>query len=241
MRSHTGQRTDLPVLPGTIERIAGADLTDAWDCNVYVVHGRERAVLVDAGAGRASFPVPDAVDCVILTHLHADHAAGARRLGERGLPVLAEAWTAEGLAAGDEERSGLRRAREWGMYPRDQRLGAWPDVASIEDGTTLDLGGCTIEVVETPGHSLGHISLLVHAERRSLIAGDIVFPGGTISLQVQPDCSIDSIWQSIERLRALEPDALYAGHLEPVPTDATAHLDAALAEFRAGRVPPDHP
>jgi hydroxyacylglutathione hydrolase len=227
--------------PGTIEQVAGSDLTGAWDCNVYVVYGRDRAVLVDAGAGRAPFPVPAAVDCVILTHLHADHAAGARRLGELGLPILAESWTADGLAAGDEERSGLRRARDWGMYPPDQRLDAWPDVATIEDGTTLDLGDCTVEIIETPGHSLGHISLLVEAERRSLIAGDIVFPGGTISLQVQPDCSIDSIWQSIERVRALEPVALYSGHLEPVLADAATHLDAALEAFRAGRVPPDHP
>ena len=227
--------------PGTIERIAGSDLTDAWDCNVYVIYGRDRAILVDAGAGRVHFPIPDAVDSVILTHLHADHAAGASRLGELGLSILAESWTAEGLAVGDEDRAGLRRAREWGMYPPDQRLEAWPAVTMINDGTIIDLGECTVEVVETPGHSLGHVSLLVEAKQRSLIAGDIVFPGGTISLQVQPDCSIDSIWGSIERIRALEPDALYAGHLEPVLTDAVVHINAALEAFRNGRVPPDHP
>jgi hydroxyacylglutathione hydrolase len=228
-------------VPGTIERIAGANLTDAYDCNVYAIYGRDRAVLVDAGGGRVPIAVPPEVDSVILTHLHADHAAGARALGERGLRILAHPWTAEGLAVGDEERSGLARARSWGMYLPDQRLDAWPDVGTIDDGDELDLGDCRVTVVATPGHAAGHISLLVEARTRSLIAGDIVFPGGTISLQIMPDCSIDSIWQSIEQVRVLEPDALYAGHLAPVTSGAISHLDSALEAFRAGRIPPDHP
>jgi hydroxyacylglutathione hydrolase len=225
----------------TIERIAGAGLTDALDCNVYAIHGRDRSVLVDAGAGRVPLDVPDAVDAVILTHLHADHAAGAQALGRRGLAVLAHPWTAEGLATGDEERSGLARARGWGMYPPDQTLPAWSDVQTLDDGAAIDLGGCRIEVVETPGHADGHISLLVEeGGRRSLIAGDLVFPGGTISLQVMPDCSIEAIWHSIERVRELAPDALYAGHLAPVTSGALEHLDKALAVFGTGFVPPSH-
>jgi glyoxylase-like metal-dependent hydrolase (beta-lactamase superfamily II) len=127
------------------------------------------------------------------------------------------------------------------MYLPDQRLDAWPAVETIDDGAELDLGDCRVTVVATPGHAAGHISLIVEARRRSLVAGDLVFPGGTISLQIMPDCSIDSIWQSIEQVRLLEPDALYAGHLAPVTSGATSHLDAALEAFRAGRIPPDHP
>jgi glyoxylase-like metal-dependent hydrolase (beta-lactamase superfamily II) len=223
-----------------VERIAGADLTDAYDCNVYVIYGRDRAVMVDAGSGRASLNVPSEVDTVILTHLHADHAAGARALGARGLRILAHPWTAEGLAHGDEERAGLARARAWGMYPPEQRLEPWPEVESVDDGASFDLGGCRVEVVATPGHASGHISLLVESGKRALVAGDLVFPGGTISLQVMPDCNIDAIWQSIERVRELEPDELHAGHLAPVESGAVSHLDRALAAFRTGRIPPDH-
>ena len=99
-----------------------------------------------------------------------------------------------------------------------------------------------MDVVETPGHAAGHLSLLVTAEdgRRSLIAGDLVFPGGTISLQVMPDCDIETLWQSIERVRPFEPDALYAGHLDPVEQGASGHVEAALQAFRSGRIPPDH-
>jgi hydroxyacylglutathione hydrolase len=224
-----------------IERIAGAGISDALDCNVYAIHGRDRSVLIDAGAGRTPLAVPERADAVILTHLHADHAAGAQALGRRGLAVLAHPWTAEGLARGDEQRSGLARARGWGMYPADQTLPAWPDVETIEDGAVIDLGDGRITAVATPGHADGHISLLVEDDGvRSLIAGDLVFPGGTISLQVMPDCSIEAIWHSIERVRALAPEALYAGHLEPVTTGARDHLDKALAVFATGFVPPSH-
>jgi glyoxylase-like metal-dependent hydrolase (beta-lactamase superfamily II) len=226
--------------PGTVERIAGADLTDPYDCNVYVIYGRDRAVMVDAGGGRAPLKVPPAVDTVILTHLHADHASGARALGARGLRILAHPWTAEGLAAGDEERAGLTRARAWGVYPPDQRLEPWAAVECIDDGASLDLGGCRVDVVATPGHASGHISLMVESRERSLVAGDLVFREGTISLQVMPDCNIDAIWQSIERVRELEPERLYAGHLTPVESGAVSHLDLALTAFRAGRIPRDH-
>jgi glyoxylase-like metal-dependent hydrolase (beta-lactamase superfamily II) len=228
--------------PGTIERIAGADLTDALDCNVYVVYGRDEALLVDTGTGRASFDVPTEVATAIVTHLHADHSAGAAALARAGLVILAHPWTAAGLMSGDEERAGLDRARTWGMYPSDQRLEPCPHVRAIDDGLRLDLGGCVVHVVSTPGHSSGHLSLLVESDddRRSLVAGDLVFPGGTISLQVMPDCHIESLWQSIEQVRAFEPDALYAGHLAPVENDATSHLDSALAEFRSGRIPRSH-
>jgi hypothetical protein len=55
-----------------------------------------------------------------------------------------------------------------------------------------------------------------------------------------PDCSIESIWQGIETVRQLEPDGLYAGHLDPVERDAISHLDAALSAFQTGRIPPSH-
>jgi hydroxyacylglutathione hydrolase len=229
-------------VPGKVERIAGADLTDPLDCNVYVVYGRDKALLVDTGTGRVPLDVPPEVAMVIVTHLHADHSAGAAALAREGLALLAHPWTAAGLMSGDEERAGLDRARAWGMYPSDQRLEPCPDVTTIDDDARIDLGGCAVHVVFTPGHSSGHLSLQVEGEggRRSLVAGDLVFPGGTISLQVMPDCHIESLWQSIERVRTFEPDALYAGHLLPVENDATSHIDIALAGFRSGRVPRSH-
>ena len=228
--------------PGSVELVAGSHLTDPYDCNAYVIWGEGEAILVDAGVGRLPLEFPPEVRTVVVTHLHADHAGGAAALARRGLRVLAHPWTAEGLAAGDEVRAGLERARGWGMYPSDLRLEPCEAVEPVTDGSVFDLGGCSVRVVDTPGHADGHLSLLVERQDggRALVAGDLVFPGGTISLQVMPDCSIDSIWRSIERVREFEADALYAGHLGPVEQGALGDLDLALSAFRSGRIPPSH-
>src|SRR5690348_5940925 len=97
----------------------GPLITDRWDCNMYVVRGRDRAVVIDAGAGRSSIPVPADADTLLLTHLHLDHSGGAQRLAALGVTVLGHSLTADGLARGDEVRAGLAQSKTRGFYPPD--------------------------------------------------------------------------------------------------------------------------
>ena len=216
----------------------GPRLTADSDCNYYLVRGRKRAVLVDCGSGEQAVAVPAGVDAVLLTHLHLDHAGGAAALSRAGLEIFAHPWTAEGLRTGDEERAGLVLARGIGSYPPDARLAPCP-VRDLEDGAMIDLGGLTLTALATPGHSDGHHSYLALDEEghRTLLAGDLVFADGRIVLQAIPDCRIDLLWESLERARATEPDALAPGHGRVVEHDAVAHLDVALAAFAAGGLP----
>ena len=224
-----------------IQRVAGGALgpllTSRWDGSAYVVRGRDRAVLIDAGAGLPPLEPPPGVDELLLTHLHLDHAGGAAALADRGLRVRAHPWTTEGLRAGDEERAGLTTARH--LYPVDARLRACP-VDDLLPDTTLDLGGCTVTAIDTPGHADGHLAFLVvePSGHRTLLAGDLVFAGGRVALQELPDCRPAALEASLRRVRALAPDRLLAGHGEPVERGAVAHLDLALAAFAAGELPP---
>lgn len=227
-----------------IERIGGGALgpllTDPFDGSFYVVRGRRRAILVDTGCGRRALRPPADVDTVLLTHLHLDHAGGAAALGAAGLRVLAHPWTAQALRTGDEERAGLLTAREQGIYPPDLRLKACPSVEDLDGGAVLDLGGGRLHVLDTPGHSDGHLAFLVEGSdgRRVLLAGDLVFAGGRVVLQALPDCRPERLRASLEQVRTLGPDALLAGHGEAVEHGATAHIDAALRHFEAGALPP---
>jgi hydroxyacylglutathione hydrolase len=226
-----------------IERIGGGalgpPLSDPWDCSCYLVRGSRRAVVVDAGAGRVPLTVPSDADALLLTHLHLDHAGGAAGLGAAGLRVLAHPWTAAGLHTGDEERAGLVAARAQGVYPPDARLVPFAGVEPLEDGAVIDLGDGLVHAIDTPGHSEGHLAFLVDdGSRRTLLAGDLVFAGGRVVLQDLPDVSAERLRASLERVRALRPAALLAGHGAPVEASAGAHIEAALRCFENGRLPP---
>jgi hydroxyacylglutathione hydrolase len=217
----------------------GPRISDDWDCNVYMVRGDRRSILVDAGCGRVPLTAPDGVDAVLLTHLHLDHSGGAAALASQGLRVLAHPWSAAGLRQGDEDRAGLTAARNHGFYPADSRLRALPAAEDMVDGTEIDLGGVTVVAVETPGHADGHLAFLVSSDDgpTTLLAGDLCFPGGSVVLQPLPDCRLDRLWDSLCRVRALAPDDLAAGHGMPAPGAACGSLDTAIAAFAGGAIP----
>jgi glyoxylase-like metal-dependent hydrolase (beta-lactamase superfamily II) len=233
-----GAAIDTPGIHLVGGGVLGPGITDDWDCNYYVARGRERAVLVDCGAGRTDIAVPPDVDAVLLTHLHLDHAGGAAALARRGLRIFAHPWTAEGLRAGDEERAGLAYARAEGFYPADARLEAC-EVDDLDASAELDLGGLVLTALATPGHSGGHYAFLAEDEtgRRTLLGGDLVFAGGAVVLQPLPDCDADALRESLERARSAAPDALAAGHGPVVTSAAVEHIEIALAAFAAGGLP----
>src|SRR5438309_7277001 len=68
----------------------GFDLTDAYDCHVYLVDGGDELALIDVGAGIGAEAIvenvrrdgfdPSLIGHLILTHGHADHAGAAARM-----------------------------------------------------------------------------------------------------------------------------------------------------------------
>jgi len=98
----------------------------------------------------------------------------------------------------DPEKIRADAAREWqANAPQDlppagsleERVRAWRHEAAratadrlVEDGDTIAVGGVTIEVVHTPGHTMDSVCLLVTDKRRSaqpwfVITGDTLFVG----------------------------------------------------------------
>src|SRR5579871_4331428 len=102
---------------------SGFDLTDALDCNAFLIDaGNGEWVLFDAGAGRSpthtnALLAADGIDKaairhLFLTHGHADHSGGARGWRDQlGLAVHAGRLTAPMIVAGDETAISLDRAR----------------------------------------------------------------------------------------------------------------------------------
>lgn len=145
------------------------------------------------------------VGLILLTHHHYDHSEVAEALAERkGCVVRA-------------------------LDP-DYCVGADP----LADDEVLDVGGLTIKVVATPGHTADSISLLL-PEERVLLSGDMVLGRGT-TVVAYPDGQLGPYFDSIERMRALvtagEVDAIWPAH-GPVLADAGGVLDYYLAHRRS--------
>lgn len=180
--------------------------------SAYIVVRGGEAAIVDTGmqnseldieAGLASLGVSwEAVGHVILTHRHPDH--------QGSLPaVLAAAPDAAGYAgAGDLATI---------TSPRP--------LISVGDGDKV----FDLEIIETPGHTPGHISVL-SADANLLIAGDALngSNGGVIGANPQytPDMATANL--SVIKLAGYQFDTVVFGHGDPVEGNAAA-LVAELA------------
>jgi hydroxyacylglutathione hydrolase len=206
--------------------------------NCWVLHaaGDRRALVVDPGDEpdrvRAAAAGLDVV-AVVLTHAHWDHVLGAGAAAALGAPVLAHAddapvwphelatldrlghWdagtaTADLLAAGHPLRP---EGRLW-----DGRIDA-----PLVDGQVLTVGPLAIEVLHTPGHTPGGVSLHVEGH---LLTGDTLFPGGP-GLTGWPLSHFPTIMRSVRRLAALPAaTAVHPGHGPSTTVGAERpHLD----------------
>jgi hydroxyacylglutathione hydrolase len=172
--------------------------------HAYIVMG-ERVCLVDTGPAGGEQRICDAlarlgkspedVDLVVNTHEHPDHIGGNaffRRSSAPRFACHAEAvrWI-ETLDVQYKERP------IYGFYG----LAGEPVHIHrhLHDGETIDLGGGTsLQVIFTPGHSPGSISLFCLQER-ALIVGDALQPVDGLPLYVDPS----KTRASLERLMGL--------------------------------------
>jgi hydroxyacylglutathione hydrolase len=205
----------------------------AWAFNVYVMG----TVVVDAATRRAAGRIGAALDGVdvtahAVTHGHCDHqGSSAALVARRGVPFWAPAVEAAALASGDVGPLGPSNVvTRWQL-----RNWAGPGVAAareLREGDELDAG---FVVLDTPGHSPGHLSFW-REEDRTLIAGDVLFGRHPITgrpgLHEPPArFTIDPARNraQIRRLAELRPKVMVFGHGRPWrDPDALARFADAL-------------
>jgi hydroxyacylglutathione hydrolase len=218
----------------------GFDLSDAYDCHVFLIDGGDELAVVDTGAGmgaerilenvRADGFDPARIRQIVLTHAHVDHAGGVARLkGMLDNPaVLASAVCSDWIRNGDEQKVSLDVAKKASFYPADYVLEPCPVDGELADGDAIRIGDLSLTVVDTPGHADGHISLLLErGGERTLFSADAVFYGGYILLQSIWDCRLDAVIRTLRKLRELELDALIPSHLAYSVADGQRHIEKA--------------
>jgi glyoxylase-like metal-dependent hydrolase (beta-lactamase superfamily II) len=130
------------------------------------------------GAGVA----PEDVRRVVMTHLHGDHTGGMRDLPAARFTIAAAEWRAA---------TGARRPALAGVVaghlPPPERVDLVEPAATV--GEALDvLGDGSVGLVATPGHSPGHLSVLVRTAGGGevLLAGDAVYTRHALDHDVLP-------------------------------------------------------
>lgn len=231
----------------------GFGISGRLDCHVYLVDGGSELALIDPGLGlpgdfdkvlaniRADGLDPRRIRKLILTHYHCDHVGAAREAQARlDAEVYASRVAAPVIAAGDEVAVALDVAKAAGFYPPDYALPPCGVDVALGEGDVVRVGDLALTAWETPGHCDGHLSFHMRGlDRTYLIGADLVFWGGRVLLQNIHDCRIDAYAASVQKIAALEFDALLPGHLQISLTGGKEHVEAAATAFRQLGVPPN--
>jgi glyoxylase-like metal-dependent hydrolase (beta-lactamase superfamily II) len=211
----------------------------------YLIVGEKRALLFDTGMGISD--VKKVVGgltklplIVLNSHTHDDHVGGNWEF-DSVYGMDTEFTRKNALGSREDAQEEVTPDQICGALPRgfDAKAYAtrpWKIAKFIHDGERLDLGGRTIEVIATPGHTPDAISLLDRGNGL-LFTGDTYYPA-PIWLY-RPETDLDAYAASIRRLAALAPQVklVLGAHNIPVASPAVlARLVAAFDAVRAGKV-----
>lgn len=181
-------------------------------CNCYVVgdEATKEAIVIDPGGDAEELTAELAalelkVTAIVATHAHFDHIVAAEHLRRQtGAPFFLHA----------DDHVILNWFEESGLLFLGQRLPPPPEVDTTPDeGDILRAGTMELEVLHTPGHSPGSISLVAP---EVVFAGDTLF-NGSVGRTDLPGGDSDTLVRVIKnKLFPLGDDVtVYPGHGPP--------------------------
>jgi glyoxylase-like metal-dependent hydrolase (beta-lactamase superfamily II) len=186
----------------------------SFRCLCYLLLGKSRALLVDTAIsdeglektvrGLCSLPLD-----VAITHAHMDHIGNAHcfesvRMSEKDREVF-KLHTNRAYLESLLDMTPMP-ARLVARFIARPILNVHPEASTtpFEEGTVFDLGGRSVEVIETPGHSTGSVCFLERGRGR-LYSGDTVCDMG-ILLHLDGCESVTTFLDSIRKLKKLSGD-----------------------------------
>lgn len=150
------------------------------------------------------------LDLIVNTHYHSDHVGGNHYLQQRyGTKIAAHKWDACLINKVDRETGCAEYL--------DQPIEQYEVDIILEEGSEINTGNKTFQVIHTPGHTLGHISFY-EPNDEILIVGDLFHRDdlGWLNIFREGVSAINRSVESLEKLKELPIKIAYSGHGSPI-------------------------
>ena len=180
------------------------------NCYIVINEGTKECFLVDMAACPPELVshIKNSgltVKAVLLTHGHFDHIMGLDRfLEEFPAPVYACAAEKELLESPQLNSSSGMLGQPYTFHGAQY----------VKDGDLLDIAGMKIQVIQTPGHTIGGCCYYI-ADEHTLFSGDTLFRA-SIGRTDLPTGSMGALVRSVKEKILVLPDEtrVYPGHME---------------------------
>jgi glyoxylase-like metal-dependent hydrolase (beta-lactamase superfamily II) len=211
----------------------------------YLILGEKQALLFDTGMGisdirKVTAELTHLPIIVLNSHTHNDHVGGNwqfetvygmdadfTRTNAKGSRQDAQDELGPGMICGDLPT---------GFDSKSYATRPWKISRFLHDHDKINLGGRTLEILSTPGHTPDAISLLDRA-RGLLFSGDTYYPAPIWLFR--PETNLDDYVASVKHLATLAPqlELVLGEHNVPfAQPEVLTNLVTAIATVRAGKV-----
>jgi glyoxylase-like metal-dependent hydrolase (beta-lactamase superfamily II) len=193
-----------------------------YDSNIYILLD-EQACIVDAGTGSYHAKIKDTIQryvdlnsviFIIATHEHFDHTGGIEYLSKI-CPHAQVCMHKNCMCSLQRKRQGTYTTMG-GQMPPVHRI--------LKDGDFIEWGSSRLEVIYTPGHSLGSICLY-DKKTETLISGDLIFYPGDVGRTDLEGGDINALVDSLKKLLKLKIKNIYPGHGPSIIGKGIYHLN----------------
>jgi len=211
----------------------------------YLILGEKQALLFDTGMGisdirKVTAELTHLPIIVLNSHTHNDHVGGNwqfetvygmdadfTRANAKGSRQDAQDELGPGMICGDLPT---------GFDSKSYATRPWKISRFLHDRDKINLGGRTLEIISTPGHTPDAISLLDRA-RGLLFSGDTYYPAPIWLFR--PETNLDDYVASVKHVAALAPqlELVLGEHNVPfAQPEVLTNLVTAIETVRAGKV-----
>lgn len=189
-----------------------------WEeTHAYLLNGTEYSLLIDTGLGIMNIydqviKLTDRPVIAVATHVHWDHIGGHKYFPKFYVHEDEVNWLSGGFPLSLEQIKGY--VVERCELPSDFKIEDYKFFQGsaervLKDGGIIEIGGRSIEVLHTPGHSPGHMCFY-EKDSGYLFTGDLVYKDTLFAYY--PSTDPTAYLASLERIASLPVTKVFPAH-----------------------------